>query len=479
MFCRKILVYSLVLVLCAFPSTCLAFKKLVPTYRSHLYQFQKVAREVGIEVKALPSGNTIFRYHSDIPLIPASLTKLLTSYTALKRLGPFYHFKTRIYAMQEPKDGTIDGNIWVKSDGDCFLVAERVWDLARKLKALGVRRITGGVYVDDSFFDPETTKMCVDGKCSEPYNPVISPTAIDFNTITFNVFPGPKVGSPGRVEWFPPGDYVDLDNELTTGARHSHSHIIIESLGMTATGREQFRIRGKLPIHSDRLYEYRFNIEDPVSFFAHSFRGLLQEVGIQVQGRAAGDRVPAGAKLLLTYESPPLGAVLYGLNRYSNNFMAEMLARTFGAQILGSPGTVDKGIQVIYETLAKLGIPASQVHLTCGSGLSRHCEVSPHVFCTVLADAYHDFSLAPEYMASMAMNGQDGTLQQRMHDPSILVRGKTGTLRNVSCFAGYVRGPRHKVYAVAIMLNQVRRVWDAEHTIDSFVEDLPTFAAKR
>lgn len=477
---RKCLVYSSVLVLlCVFPSTSLAIKRLVPTYQAHLNRFREVAKDVGIEVKALPSGQTILQYHADTPLIPASTTKLLTSYTALKQLGPFYHFKTRIYAMQEPKDGTIAGNIWVKSDGDCFLVAEKAWTLARKLKQAGVRRIEGGVYVDDSFFAPETTKLCIDGHCSEPYNPVISPTAIDFNTITFHVFPGPRPGSPARVEWFPPGDYVDLDNELTTGNSHSKSSIVIESLGMTATGREQFKIFGKLPSNPDRRYEYHFNVKDPVSFFAHSFRGLLQEVGVQVQGKAAGGQVPAGAKLLVTYKSPPLEAILYGLNRYSNNFMAEMLARTFGAQIIGPPGTVAKGIRVIHQTLRKLDIPDSQVDLTCGSGLSRDCKVSPNAFCHVLTSAYNDFPLAPVYMASMAVNGREGTLKRRMRHSSIKIWGKTGTLRDVSCFAGYVSGPQHKVYAVAIMLNHVKSIWDAESAIDSFLEDLPTFAEAR
>ena len=62
---------------------------------------------------------------------------------------------------------------------------------------------------------------------------------------------------------------------------------------------------------------------------------------------------------------------------------------------------------------------------------------------------------APEFLTSLALGGLDGTLEKRFQnvdDPS-RIRMKTGTLRDVSCIAGYVVGRSGKVYAVVVFVN--------------------------
>ena len=422
----------------------------------------------------LPSGRVVLEHGSKEGLIPASLAKILTSYAALKQLGPYHHFSTSLWAVDSLKGDTVHGNIWIKSEGDVFLVREKAWTLACKLKESGVRRIQGGIYVDSSFFEPRSEQICLDGKCGQSYNPVLSATSMDFNTITFQISPGPKVGSPVKVEWLPAGDYVQLNNTATTSAKPSRTHLKLQSLGMSADGREKFQISGRLPIGSAKSCEYRFNVDEPAAFTARSFKALFHQAGIDVLGASAGaGTVPPGARKLATYESPPLADLLYGLNRYSNNFMAEILLRSLGATTAGPPGTMDKGVSAVRRSLSALGIPEQQVILNSGSGLSRECKVSAEAFCRVLKAAYQDFSIGPELMASLAMNANEGTLKKRMHKPGVTVRGKTGTLSNVVGFAGYVSGPDNKVYAATVLLNEVRNLWDARDALDSFLEQLP------
>jgi len=215
------------------------------------------------------------------------------------------------------------------------------------------------------------------------------------------------------------------------------------------------------------------NVEDPGAFVARSFRAVLQGSGIEILGSAArGGTIPPGAVRLTSSESRPLGQMIYGLNRYSNNFMAEMLLRSLGGAILGPPGTAAKGIAVIGRTLGEIGIPEHEVRLTSGSGLSRQCLASPQAFCRVLLKAYEDPSIGREFFDSLAVNGQEGTLRHRLLRTGVTIRGKTGTLNDVVSFSGYVADPKGGLCAVTILLNQVTNLLEAREALDAFLESV-------
>lgn len=452
-----------------------------PAFQAALDKLLKTAGQVGVQVFALTSGQVVWEHRQRDPLIPASLVKILTSYAALKQLGPYYRFSTSLWSSEGPtgpQGDTLAGNLWIKSDGDIFLTDEKAWSLACKLRESGLRRIQGGIFVDNSAFEPRSEKICLDGKCDRGYNPVLSATSLDFNTVTFHLSPGPKVASPVQVGRTPPGDYIQLSNQAVTGPKGSRVRLKIQSMGLTPEGREKFQVTGKLPLGATKDYEYRFNVEDPGSFVSHSFKALLQQAGIEVRGPAGKvGTIPQNARKLATGESLPLADLLYGLNRYSNNFMAEMLLRSLGAAASGAPGTADKGINAVQRTLRELGSTEQEVSLKSGSGLSRECRVSPQTFCRVLTSAYKDFSLGPEFLASFAMNAQEGTLKRRMRQSDITVRGKTGTLNNVVGFAGYVSHSQKGVYAAVIILNEVQNLWDAREAVDSLLEQIPGMAS--
>lgn len=437
-------------------------KNILPTYSAHLDHFQKVAQNVGIQVVSIPSGEVIWEYHPTDPLVPASAVKVLTSYTALKRLGPYHHFRTEIWADSGPQNGVIAGNIWVKGYGDPYFLGEKAWTLAHELKAHGVREIRGGVYMDNSYFSPGVEKICIDDRCHKPYNPVLSATALEFNTVAFQFFPGSKAGGSIQVEYYPEDDdQISMEGESP----------VVRSAG----GASEYPGGQENQLAATDTYRCGTNAPDPEIYGSNAFRNLLEQAGISVGGPAGGAGVvPKGSKSLVSYQSPPLKDIIQGLNRHSNNFMAEMLVRVVGASLMSSPGTVEKGAAVIRDTLQNLGVPGEEVYLDSGSGLSRTCRVSARAFSAVLTDAYRDFSIAPEFLASLASNGHEGTLRKRMRGTPLTVRGKTGTLNNVIAFTGYVSDPEsQKTYAATILLNEVTNRWEAKQAIDSFLLQLP------
>ena len=67
----------------------------------------------------------------------------------------------------------------------------------------------------------------------------------------------------------------------------------------------------------------------------------------------------------------------------------------------------------------------------------------------------------PEFAASLAMNGVDGTLKRRMKGIKRgMVRAKTGTLDGVVCLSGYFRFANGKDGVFSILINEIKgRPW--------------------
>ncbi len=447
-------------------------------WESLVHPLQKTARQVGIQVVSLADRRVVFQRQADQRLLPASLLKVVTSFVALKQLGPYYHFTTEVWSQQGLKDSTLPGNIWIKGHGDPFLVPEKLYLLAQKIRETGVRRIDGGIGVDNGYFQPVVEKFCLDGLCDRPYNPVICATALNFNTVSLLLRPPGQVGASVPVEVFPHGDYVLVDNQVTVSAADDETKetgLKAYADGLSADGRERYRLTGQVSSSSREIVEVRVNANDPASFLARSLKTVLGEIGVSVRGGALrAGTVPANARKLAEYLSPPLKDILYGLNRYSNNFMAEMLLRALGAEEQGIPGSADKGVAVVGATLSALGIAASDLELAGGSGLSRRCRLTARALASVLVAAHQDAEIGPEFTASLATGGEEGTLRRRgkrLANPS-RVRGKTGSLSDVVGFAGYVANPGGEVYAVVILLNEVHQPDQAKAAIDRLLSQL-------
>ncbi len=441
-------------------------------FQDALERVDRAAGTAGVLVVSLSSGKVVCESRSKDVLVPASLMKLLTSYAALKKLGPSFRFTTKVLAAEAPVDGVISGDIWIKGSGDPFFCSENALQLAKAVRDRGIRQIRGSVFVDNSFFEPLSERICLDSDCAGVYNPVVSATAINYNTLTVKITLPAKatkaaVSDSGLAE-----GYVRVSGQAGSGKRGRDS-LRLRSLGAAGNGQEQFQLSGRASARGGRVREFRFTAADPAGLFAHAMRTALERSGVRVLGTGAKEgKAPPGAEVIVTYESPRLAELISGLNRYSNNFMAEMLLKSLGGNVEGTPGDSGKGIAVVRTILSEAGVPDEIANLDCGSGLSRSCRISPETLCRLLAAAWNDNGLREEFISSLAVNGEQGTLRRRMHKRGLTVRGKTGTLDDVIGFAGYVTGPSGRTCAAAIILNEVQDRSKARQAVDSLLEQV-------
>ena len=181
----------------------------------------------------------------------------------------------------------------------------------------------------------------------------------------------------------------------------------------------------------------------------------LIEKGIEVTGDVVPGTVPLEARTIAKHLSPPLANIIKLMNKPSDNWIAELLFKTIGAEVMGEPGTWQKGRDAVNEFLAEIMDEPPVHRFVDGSGLSRYHLLNAELLTQLLVHIYHNFELMPEYLASLPIAGVDGTLSSRMQGMSAekVLRAKTGTLSGVSTLAGYTVTADDEVFAFGILIS--------------------------
>ena len=105
----------------------------------------------------LQTGETLFTEHDGLPLAPASNEKLAIAYGALVTLGEDFRIETDVLGRGIQDGTTWHGNLLLVGHGDPTLSSASLLALARQVRALGIRHVTGGVFGDESYFDARRT----------------------------------------------------------------------------------------------------------------------------------------------------------------------------------------------------------------------------------------------------------------------------------------------------------------------------------
>ena len=120
---------------------------------------------------------------------PASVMKLMTTVVALHELGPTFTFRTDVYADKAVEAGTIDGSLYLKGNGDPFLVTESFWRLLKDLRQSGIAHVAGDLVLDDSNFRvADTYRGDFDGRPYRAYNVLPHATLVNFFATRFKFF---------------------------------------------------------------------------------------------------------------------------------------------------------------------------------------------------------------------------------------------------------------------------------------------------
>ena len=407
---------------------------------------------LGLYVRSVSIAQTLFSHKAAVKRIPASNVKLLTAAAALARLGPDYRFATDFYADSDVRAGVVLGNLYLKGYGDPFFVHEKMRDLVRRLKLRGVRRVAGDLVADDSFFDDKRYgRGWRVGRSIRPYLAPHGALSLNFSLVSVLVSPGDRPGEPARALLEPPSRALRLRSRAKTSLG-GRARI---SIGRGRfKGKDVVRVSGSVPA-GDGMSAHRVPVTDPAAFTAGAVADEFRRQGIDLRGGIRRAAAPPDARLLARNLSPSLGELVRGLNKHSNNFVAEQILKTLGAEMRGAPGTAEKGLRAVRDFLVSVGVPAEDFTIADGSGLSRMSRVSPRAFVTLLEAAHNDFRLRPEFTASLAVFGVEGTVRERRSASasSRRVRVKTGMLRGVHAFSGYAAARNGELLAFSVLMN--------------------------
>ncbi|OGU69279.1 MAG: D-alanyl-D-alanine carboxypeptidase/D-alanyl-D-alanine-endopeptidase [Ignavibacteria bacterium RBG_16_36_9] len=314
-------------------------------------------------------------------MIPASNTKLFTTATALELMGGDHLLSTKILADDDNLlDSTIEGNIYIKGFGNPTFSTEDLEELVNQLYQSGLRKVTGNVVGDDTYFD--------------------------------NVY--------FRDDW--------ISEERANIKLPPISALVIDRNRTIVTKKRKGRYRN-----------YFVNVENPPLFAAKKLKEKLISYGVEVVGKSISEQTDENAKPLVD-SSIELRELLQLINKNSDNFYAECLFKTLGSAYSGQQGNSFFSTQAILNYIDDNSIYSTGTKIVDGSGISRFDQVTAGALVGLLEKVYFNIKQFDDFFNSLSIAGVDGTLRKRMigtHAENNF-RGKTGSLNGISSLAGYV-----------------------------------------
>ncbi len=337
--------------------------------------------KAGILIYNPLTEDTIYSLNHTISMIPASNTKLFTTSTALSIMGGDFILYTKIFCDDDSiSDGIIEGNLYIKGFGNSLFTSEDLDEMVTELKDAGIKKITGRIIGDDSYFDDIYT----------------------------------------RDDW--------ITDEVANVKLPPISALVIDNNRKIIRQKRRGRIRN-----------YYVSVENPPLNAAALLKKKLLEAGIEVNLNAEEGITPDDA-FLISEKGVELRELIKSINKHSDNFLAECLFKTIGAFASGQQGNAFYSTQAILTYISDNGIYSNGTSIVDGSGISRFDQVTVGAIAGLLEKMYFDVANFEDFYNSLSIAGVDGTLRHRMIGTFAQnnFHGKTGTLNGVSSISGYL-----------------------------------------
>ena len=389
----------------------------------------------GYIVTEVATGRVLEQVNADVAVPPASVVKTLTALYALDRLGPQHRFVTRVMAVGRLAGGRLDGNLVLVGGGDPTLDTDRLGDLVAALARKGVRQITGQFLVHDGAL-PSFDRISEDQPAQVGYNPGMSGLVLNFNRVNFEwTKGGATTQMTARGERFVPRvrmarmQVVDRQAPLFGYAR--------------GLGTEDWTVaRGGLNQAGSRWLPVR----QVAAYVAEVFATLCAAHGIALPPPVIVQRVPAGAQVLVTWQSDELSTILRQMLRFSTNITAE----TVGLTASGAGSLTASAAAVEAWARARLGLDA---RLVDHSGLGAAARVTAAGMVRALTAGDRALGLRP-ILRNIGLRDMAG---KQIKGSSVKVIGKSGTLNFVSGLVGFIEPPGGQDLCFAIFSADVAR----------------------
>jgi serine-type D-Ala-D-Ala carboxypeptidase/endopeptidase (penicillin-binding protein 4) len=406
--------------------------------------------QVSIVVSDLHSGERLLDLNPTIPRSPASTLKVLTTWSALESLGPNHRWHTKAYAAGPILNGRLAGDLVIVGGGDPSLTAEHWWRFARQIRATGLTHIDGDIVIDRSLYKPQTEDPDeFDGKGYRTYNVLPDALLVNLQSVEFHV----RAENGESHVWIDPTPAnLHVDNRVKSVAHGCpeaghwvrFTTLDADPLHVAIDG----TIGPACPVDAQR------SIMTAPDYAFGTFTTFWRSVGGRFDGSLRVGARPERSTLLATLDSDSLAEVVYHTNKWSSNAMARMLLLSMAADQSRDPVGANDGEQALQQFLASRGLHFPELVVDNGSGLSRLARISADSMSAVLAAAYRG-RYFPEFVASLPIGGQDGTLRKRFVDlaPQAGIRMKTGHLAGVAAISGYVTTRSERSLSVVVIVN--------------------------
>ncbi|MEK7359723.1 MAG: D-alanyl-D-alanine carboxypeptidase/D-alanyl-D-alanine-endopeptidase [Planctomycetota bacterium] len=428
----------------------------------------------GINVVCLGNNAPIFNHRGGELFGVASNMKLLTTAAALEYLGSNFEYKTYVtaYGTITPS-GELLGNIVIKGSGDPNFSGRfyqgkttaipEAW--AAAVAGRGIRRISGDIVADDTVFDRSyTNPNWPVNQLSQWYCAPCCGLSFNDNCVDITVLPSKKAGDTVSLLVEPNTAYITIVNTCTyTANKKEHGYSLYRK-----PGTNQISVKGKFWINAVPEKQW-VTIHNPALYLATVFKEALVRNGLTVTGNPRlvneGDLSAVKGETITSAVSTMEQTVTV-TNKNSQNFYAEQILKTLGAQVQGD-GTVQAGLLVLNSFMKKLGFDVQEYQIMDGCGLSKGNRLSPSMITAILA--YMSKHPAKNvFYNSLPSSGVDGGLQHRIVSPKYRnkVHAKTGYIAGVSALSGYVDTATGDIIVFSFLINNVKSLSDARKIQD-------------
>lgn len=420
----------------------------------------------GIRIEESGSDKVLYSRNGDLPFVPASVTKLVSTAAALDRLGPDYTFDTYLQfpAQTIPKDGVIRGDLQIIGGGDpTFGTPEgatgrkvlQQW--AKRLVKEGVKKINGHIVgVDDVFVEEPLGQGWAWDDEQYHFSAESSGLTVHGGSAGYRIDGNKQQRLRKRqIHLYPDSGYIkphlrvtDEKRQVQITRQRGTNHFVVE---VPNSMKRNPPMSGKV------------TVKNPTAWAASLFKQALEKAGIEVVGKAIDSDYLRGFEpasgLVWSHHSKPLSEILALANKRSINLVAEHLLRMSGLQrnkqgAVTQSGSVARGLQQVARLFKELGIKSYRYKMVDGSGLSRYNLFRPEDLVQLLK-GMEKHPQAKVYRDSLSQSGKDGTLTWRFRETPLegKVWAKTGTLSSIRAIAGHLKTPKGKQLTFAVMVN--------------------------
>lgn len=400
----------------------------------------------------LNTQTKLFSWKEKRQLTPASTMKLLTSVAAYENLGPLHRFKTELCS-DTPRGKKIK-NLYIKASGDPYITNSKLWELTTDLRHLGITEISGSIVISDEGFNidnSDSNRVSAKKYSRNAYNSQLSAFAVNFNN--YGVVFSPRLASNGkpRISFDPVG--LNPPPKIKNNLKQSNVKSKIKLSRKTDNNTDTFHATGVVGVSGlKKIYR---SVSDPLRAAEQVIKPMLSAVGIKLGGRFQTGKLPNKCHPIYTLIGNTVHKNVFAMNKYSNNFVADMLGLLLSDSDIKSQ---KNGIKNMKSFLHKKVGFKNSFSILDTSGLHPKNKLTTEDLGKLLLFASNRHRYFPEFKSSLAIAGVDGSLKDRFRFSPLKgnLRAKTGTLQSpqaVSSIAGYLYSAKKHSLAFAFISN--------------------------